>query len=66
MPPVWKPQDPEILKHWVKELMENPSEELTDWEERFVKDMWYRLELKNPLTQYQEEKLEEIYAEKTS
>lgn len=66
MAEMWKPKDPEVLKHWIHELRTNPSEDLTSWEENFVNDMDVRLTYNNPLTQYQEEKLEEIYAEKTS
>lgn len=65
MAEMWKPKDPAILKQWVKMLREEPIEDLTTWEEQFVNDMALRLEYNNPLTQYQEEKLEEIYAEKT-
>ena len=66
MAEMWKPKNAEILKSWVKALMESPSEELTDWEKKFVSDMHIRLSLGSILTEFQENKLEEIYAEKTS
>lgn len=66
MAKMWEPKDPELLKSWIRLLREEPSEDLTPWEENFVNDMSLRLEYNNPLTQYQEEKLEQIYAEKTS
>lgn len=66
MSEMWKPKDPELLKSWVKAIMEEASDELTDWESRFVSDMEIRLTRGYVLTQSQEDKLEQIYAEKTS
>ncbi len=64
MAKVWKPTDKEILLQWIAQLYE-VSDKLTDWEARFVADMDIRLHRGSQLTQSQEEKLEEIYAEKT-
>jgi len=66
MPPLWKPQPFEVLQNWIDTIIEEASDTLTDWETKFVDDMRIRVGNKWPLTQTQEEKLESIYAEKTS
>lgn len=63
---VWRPQNPDVLKEWVETIMNEASDSLSDWESRFVEDMEKRLQRGNILTQSQEEKLEQIYADKTS
>ena len=65
MTEIWKSQTPEIHKSWLDAIMTESSEELTDWETRFIDSIERRLSAHNPLTQYQEQKLEEIYAERT-
>lgn len=66
MPPMWKPKDPKILKGWINDIMTEASDTLTDWESRFITDIDMRLTVGSVLTESQEQKLEEIYAEKTS
>lgn len=66
MPPIWKPQPNEVLQNWIDTIIEEASDKLNDWETRFVDDIRIRVLNGWPLTQTQEEKLEKIYAEKTS
>lgn len=66
MAPIWKPQPYEVLQNWVDTIIDEASDTLNDWETKFVDDMRIRIINKWPLTQTQEEKLESIYAEKTS
>lgn len=66
MAPIWKPKDPKILKGWINDILTEASDTLTDWESRFIADMDMRLTVGSTLTESQEQKLEEIYAEKTS
>jgi hypothetical protein len=61
----WKPTEPEVLQSWIDALQYEASDDLSDWESNFVNDMANRLMRGSTLTQSQEEKLEEIYAEKT-
>lgn len=63
---MWKPQPFDVLQHWIDTILEEASDELNDWETRFVEDMRVKVLNKWSLTQAQEEKLESIYAEKTS
>lgn len=66
MAPIWEPKSVDLLKSWVDSIMKEASDELSDWESRFVDDMNTRLEKGYVLTEFQENKLEEIYAEKTA
>jgi hypothetical protein len=66
MAPIWKPQSFEVLNHWLDAILSEASDELDDWETRFVDDMMIRVANKWALSQTQEEKLEQIYAKYTS
>jgi hypothetical protein len=66
MAPIWRPQSFEVLDMWLKAILEEASDELNDWETRFIDDMVIRVANKWQLTQSQEEKLESIYAKLTS
>lgn len=66
MAPIWKPQSFEVLQHWLDTILTEASDELNDWETKFIDDMVVKVANKWPLTQAQEDKLESIYAEKTS
>lgn len=65
MAEMWKPRDNETLKHWLDTIINEASDDLTDWEIKFIDDVSIRINNKWPLTRTQEEKLEEIYANKT-
>jgi hypothetical protein len=66
MAPIWKPQPFEVLNHWLDAILSEASDELNDWETKFVDDMMIRVANKWALSQTQEEKLEQIYAKYTS
>lgn len=66
MAKIWQPQPFEVLQQWIDDILEEASDELNDWETKFIDDMRIRVINKWPLTQTQEEKLESIYADKTS
>lgn len=66
MAPIWKPQPFEVLTQWIDTILEEASDDLTDWETKFIDDMHHRVNNKWPLTETQEKKLESIYAEKTA
>lgn len=65
MPPIWKPQSNEILRYWIDTIINEASDNLNEWEMKFIEDMCARIDLKISLTQAQEAKLEQIYANKT-
>lgn len=66
MAEIWKPKDPQLLKSWVDAILVEASDKLNDWETKFIVDIQMRLDLGARLTQAQEDKLEQIYADKTS
>lgn len=66
MAKIWQPQPFEVLQAWVDAIIEEASDELNDWESRFIDDMGIRIANRWALSQAQEEKLESIYAAKTS
>ncbi len=63
--PIWKLVDFETLEHWIDTILDEASDELTDWENTFINDIAIRVKNKWKLSQKQEEILERIYAEKT-
>lgn len=66
MAKIWQPQPFEVLQQWIDDILEEASDELNDWETKFIDDMRTRVINKWPLTETQEKKLESIYADKTS
>jgi hypothetical protein len=62
---VWRTAGPETLKHYIDTILDEASDELNDWETKFIEDMQIRVANGWPTTQTQEEKLEQIYAAKT-
>jgi hypothetical protein len=66
MAPIWKPQPHEVLEQWLDAILNEASDDLNDWETKFIDDMTTRIANKWPLSQKQEETLEKIYADKTS
>lgn len=65
MSKVWQPQSIEVYKHWVNTIIDEASDDLTEWESDFVDSISHRLELGNNLTEPQAVKLESIYSNKT-
>lgn len=62
---MWKSAGRDALKHYIDTILEEASDELNDWETKFIDDMQIRITNGWPTTQAQEEKLEQIYAAKT-
>jgi hypothetical protein len=65
MAKVWEPRDPTVLRDWVEAVLKEASDDLNDWETKFISNMEDLLDRGLRLTQNQEEKLEAIYAAKT-
>lgn len=65
MAEIWKPKKPEVYQQWLKAIDEEATEDLTHWEEKFLEDIRAKVVNGWSITQFQAEKLEEIYAEKT-
>lgn len=66
MAEMWKPQPIEVYLHWINTILTEASDKLNDWETTFIASIQMKLDGRRNLTQAQAEKLETIYAEKTS
>lgn len=62
---IWQPRDPEILKTWHQTILDEASDDLTDWESNFIESIGNSLSRGWTLSERQEQILERIYAEKT-
>lgn len=61
----WKPAPAETIKHYWQTIVDEAYEELNHWEKQFISDIEIRVRNGWILTENQEKKLEQIYAEKT-
>jgi len=66
MAEMWKPKDPKLLRSWLDAIIDEASDELNDWEKNFIDNMERTMNEGWTLSRSQEEKLEQIYARKTS
>lgn len=66
MPKIWKQQPWEVLEQWINDILTEASDDLNDWETKFIDDMMVKVANRWSLTQAQEEKLESIYVKRTS
>ena len=66
MPKIWEPKPKEVLSDWIETIETEASDELNEWESKFVESVSSQLNRYGKLSQRQEEILERIYAEKTS
>ncbi len=60
-----KPQPIEVYKDWLKAILDEASDQLTDWESNFISNIENRLTV-GPLTEGQANKLESIYVKYTN
>ena len=65
MAEVWKSQSPDIYKAWLQTILDEATDELSNWETKFIDDITSKVMNGWALTQFQAEKLEEIYAKYT-
>lgn len=65
MAEIWKPRDPKIYKDWIKTIIEEASDTLSDWEGNFIDSIETQLARGYTLSQRQDEILEKIYAART-
>jgi hypothetical protein len=62
---IWRSVGFETLRYWVDTITDEASDQLSEWEMNFLVDISIRVCNRIPLTQPQEEKLEQIYAKYT-
>lgn len=66
MAKIWEPQPTDVYKNWVDTILDEASDELTDWEINFIESINNQLVSGRTLSQKQADIVERIYAEKTS
>jgi hypothetical protein len=66
MAAIWQPQEISVYKSWVETIINEASDSLNDWETNFIENIENQLDRNRNLTEAQAEKLESIYASKTS
>lgn len=66
MAAIWQPKDPDTLRKWLEAILMEASDNLNSWELEFLNKIETMLDNRWKLSQGQEEKLEQIYAAKTS
>lgn len=65
MAEIFKPKAPQVYKDWVKTILEEASDTLSDWESNFIDSIETQLTRGYTLSEKQDEILDKIYAEKT-
>lgn len=65
MSKIYKPQSKEVIQSWIDAILEEASDKINDWEANFIDSIQTSLNRYGKLTEAQENKLENIYAEKT-
>jgi len=66
MAEIWRPQEIKVYQSWIESIVDEASDELSDWESSFLSDIQMRLDKGYNLTENQAKKLESIYTDKTS
>lgn len=65
MAEMWKPLSIEDYLGWIEAIVDEASDDLSDWESTFIESLNQRLNNNQNLTELQAKKLESIYSEKT-
>lgn len=65
MAKMWEPKSKVLLQQWIDDIVEESSDNLSDWENSFIESIQIQLNNRGQLSERQEEILERIYAEKT-
>ena len=66
MAEIWKPQPKEVIYQWINDILNEAEDKLTDWERTFITEIEIRIANGWSITEAQQKKLEQIYAEKTN
>jgi hypothetical protein len=62
---MWHPYDKSTYESWINAILDEASDELTDWESSFVKSLKNQLKYNSNFSRAQSEKLERIYTRYT-
>ena len=62
---IWRPYDKETYRTWLDAIIDEASDELTDWESKFINNMQVQLSFNSNFSRNQSEMIERIYAKYT-
>jgi hypothetical protein len=62
---MWKPYDKETYEMWLDAIVNEASNELNDWETKFINDMRTQLAYNSNFTHNQSDQIEKIYTKYT-
>lgn len=66
MSKIWQPQSHLVYETWIDTIISEASNELNDWEIKFIESMRERVIMKLNISELQAEKLESIYVKYTN
>lgn len=65
MPLMWRPYDESTYRMWLDAIVDEASDELTDWEAKFINDMRIQIDFNSNFSRAQSDQIERIYAKYT-
>lgn len=65
MPLMWRPYDESTYRMWLDAIVDEASDELTDWESKFINDMRVQIDFNANFSRAQSDQIERIYAKYT-
>lgn len=65
MPEQFKPQPKEVIQDWIQRIIDESQDRLSIWEMKFISDMELAIIKYGSLTENQQNKLEQIYNDRT-
>ena len=65
MSEMWHPYDQSVYESWLDAILDEASDELNDWESKFINDMRTQLAYNSNFTRNQSDMIEKIYTKYT-
>lgn len=65
MPITWRPYDESTYRMWLDAIVDEASDELTDWESKFINDIRVQIDFNSNFSRAQSDQIERIYTKYT-
>jgi hypothetical protein len=62
---MWHPYDAQTYELWLDAIVDEASDQLNDWESKFINDMQNQLRFNSNFTRNQSDMIEKIYTKYT-
>jgi hypothetical protein len=62
---MWHPYDAQTYELWLDAIIDEASDQLNDWESKFINDMQNQLRFNSNFTRNQSDMIEKIYTKYT-